>query len=193
MNPVHKKGFTLAEVLVAVSVFSILVVIMSSAFIHALKIQRYNLAHQGLLDQTSFAMEYMSRHIRMAKTRIAGMSNLACNNVDPNRNYHVDGGTIQFIQYRYESGQVNPTLVCTEFSLSGGRLRETVRDMNTGAEIFESYLTSDNLAVTNFEVQVEDELQKQPLVEINLDIEHDADDTIKIEIQTSISQRDLNF
>ena len=61
------RAFTLIEMLIAVVIFSIIIGAATGVFVSAIQLQKYNLAYQQLLDQTSYAMEYMSRAIRMAK------------------------------------------------------------------------------------------------------------------------------
>jgi len=178
----HKKAFTLVEMLVAVFIFSLIVIIVASMLVNAIRVQRYNLAHRELMDQTSFVMEYMSRHIRMAKTATTA----DCLSVGDN---YDDSNGIKFLHYRYITGEDDPELACTEFSESGGRLREEVQwiDIPGG---YTRELTSGDLDVVFFNAQV-DPGREQPLVQINLRIAGRED--TELEIQTKISQRDLNF
>jgi len=61
-----KKGYTLIEVLVAVSIFTILVAGPTGLFITALRGQRKALATMEIIDDSSYALEYISRALRMA-------------------------------------------------------------------------------------------------------------------------------
>jgi len=76
------KGFTLVEMLVVALIFSIVIGAATSVFANTLKLQRYNLNQQQLVNQTSYAMDYMSRALRMARG-----------------NYTVNGSSIQFQTY----------------------------------------------------------------------------------------------
>lgn len=67
INKKNGAGFTLVELLIVVLIFSVIVGAATGVFARSLKIQRYNLAHQQLLNQTSYLMEYMSRSLRMAR------------------------------------------------------------------------------------------------------------------------------
>ena len=62
-----KKGYTLIEILVAVSIFTVIISIPTGFLVGSLRAQLKILASQKLLDQTSYLMEYMSRAIRMAQ------------------------------------------------------------------------------------------------------------------------------
>ena len=54
------------EILVTVTIFILVFGVIAGLFASALKAQRRALAYQELLAQTSYAMEYMSRQLRMA-------------------------------------------------------------------------------------------------------------------------------
>ena len=190
----NKKGFTLVEVLVAVLIFTLVVLIITSIISNSIRVQRYNLAHRELMDQTSYLMEYISRHIRMAKRLTldieAAMSNDCLDNVGDN--YNLAPNRIKFIHYKHEVGGSDSFLVCTEFALIGGALyQNSIRMSDNASVVANQRLTSDSLQVQSFGINV-DPLKPQPLVEINSLI-IDGRENTKIEIQTSISQRDLNL
>ena len=70
-KPITKKsgaGFSMVELLITGFVFSVIFGVATSTFVNAIRVQKYNMAHQQLLDQTSYAIEYMARALRMAKT-----------------------------------------------------------------------------------------------------------------------------
>ena len=170
-----KKGFTLIEVLVAVAIFVSVMVVAGSAFISAIQAQRYNLAYQELLDQTSYVMEHMSRIIRMAKKQLPPPDHPVC--IVEGDNYEIadDNDSIKFIdQYG----------VCTRFFLDTGtkELKKQVGARTTP-------LTSPNLEVNQFYVRL-DPISNQPRVIIDLGIT--GREETNITIQTSASQRDLN-
>lgn len=164
----NKKGFTLIEMMVAVSIFSLVIGASSGLLISSIKNQRRSLATQEILDQTSYLMEYMSRTLRMAKKDMAG----TCTGT-PKLNYAFVGQCIKFRNYKDE---------CQEFCLVGDRLQD--KDGN--------YLTSDSLRVSNFSVILAGQNQPpidyfQPRVTIFLEI--NGKEESRIRIQTSVSQR----
>ena len=68
----NKKGFTLIEILVAITIFSILITIVLGIFSSTLQIrQRYNQIKE-IEDNARYTMELMSREIRMAQSIDAG-------------------------------------------------------------------------------------------------------------------------
>ena len=167
----NKNSFTLIEILVAVAIFVSVVTVASTIFVSALRAQRQSLAYQQLLDQTSYLMEYMSRTIRMAGKDING----TC--IAAKLNYDFVNQCLKFKNYHGD---------CQEFCLEGTRIKEI-------KEGVENYLTSPDLKVNSFSVTLTGETQYdnlQPLVSIFLNIE--GKEQSKIQIKTSISQRDLD-
>lgn len=62
----NRKSFTLVEILVSVSVFSIIISIIFAFFVSSLRTQNIVLKRQEVLSEVSYAIEYISRSIRMA-------------------------------------------------------------------------------------------------------------------------------
>lgn len=177
------NGLTLIEMLVAVTVFATIIGAISGVFISGVRVQRRVLATQEILDQTSYLMEYMGRALRMAKKDLTGNCLTA---VGAGYNYEITADGIKFIDYHG---------VCTEFHLDAEQLKKT-----TDGTTLE--LTSDTLQVNSFKVNLSGEYQGdslssddlQPRATIFLEIENKriAQSPPRIQIQTSISQRDLD-
>jgi len=164
----NNKGFTLIEMVVAVAVFTLLVSAGSGIFLSSIKAQRQSLATQEVLDQTSYLMEYMSRALRMAKKDLAGV----CTGT-AKLNYVFEGQCIKFMNYQDE---------CQQFCLDDIRIKN-----EAGV-----YLTSGNLNVSSFEVNLLGQYQPptdalQPRMTIFLTIQGKEQSILKI--QTTISQR----
>jgi len=187
-------GFTLVEMLVAITIFIIVITIIMGLLVSAVRTQRQNLAYQELLDQTSYVMEYMSRSIRMAMKddiRIWGLEPKSCLVADK-ANYEFDDSDplhpcLKFRNYHNQ---------CQEFCLEdiGDGRRKLVEKIESGASVD---LTSPGLNVFSFDVvdptnswQQPPANNNQPLVSIFLEIEGRED--TRIRIQTSISQRNLD-
>ena len=180
LNKNKKKAFTLIEVLVTALIFSIVIGAATGVFVSAIKLQRYNLTHQQLLSQVSYAMEYMERAIRMA-IKDDGF----CGFVGQNYNY-----TASSIQFQTYDG------VCQTFSLNSGSIKTT----KTGANGYNNIdLTSDDFEVKSFNVVVSGDIPGespnfQPKVTIFIEIEGKGSGKQPgIKIQTTISQRNLDL
>ena len=173
-----KKGYTLIEVLVAVSIFTILVAGPTGLFITALRGQRKALAVMEIFDNSSYALEYISRALRMAKKDDLTVMNCL---LGDKVNYELthSGQGIKFRNYNDE---------CQEFYLEGGQIKEA-----KGVNILS--LTPDDLEITNLIFQVSGAEQTdylQPRVTILLEIRKRTQPESKIRLQTTISQRNLD-
>lgn len=167
------KGYTLVEMFVVALVFSIVIGSATGVFASTLKMQKFNLSHQQLLNQTSYAIEFMSRAIRMAKK-----DSIGC--IDGS-NYQEIASSIKFATYHNE---------CWEFYLDSGKLK-----MRKGVDEYD--LTSDDFTVTSFTVNVTGDGAdaEQPKVTISLNVLGNiaASTKPKINIRTTISQRNLDL
>jgi prepilin-type N-terminal cleavage/methylation domain-containing protein len=67
-KPINKKGFTLVEIMVVVSVFTVLFTISAGLFSIALKNQRYIRHHRQTLDQVTYIADNIAAQLRDAKT-----------------------------------------------------------------------------------------------------------------------------
>jgi prepilin-type N-terminal cleavage/methylation domain-containing protein len=177
------KGVTLIEMLVAVTIFAIIIAVISGLFISAVYNQRRLLANQELLDQASYILEYMGRALRMAKKDLGYgcLDNIGYN-------YQLIANGIKFIAHKYEEG-TEGTDECTEFFLDAGQLKKKI-----GADTWE--LTSSKLQVNSFRINISGESQTdnlQPRVTIFLDISgRELPGRPRIQIQTTVSQRNLD-
>lgn len=177
------KAFSIIELLVVVLIFSIVIGAAVGVFVSAVKIQKYNLSHQQLLNQVSYAMEYMDRAIRMA--RIDGTGGIICG--FSGRNYRVSeaGRKIEFQNYKGE---------CQDFYLDTNRGQLMAFNTN----IFGSALpmTSDDFTVNflRFNVEGDGADTDQPKVTIVMEIEGEImGPDPKMRIQTTVSQRNLDM
>ena len=183
------KGFTLIEMLVTVAIFSLIIGTSVGLFVWGIRAQRYSLSSQKILDQTSYAMEYMSRMLRMArKDDLVGPS---CLGLPAKKNYEVlsGGEELRFVKY--------DTYECWRFYLSpAGQLM-----VDQAGNVLP--LTSPDLNVTFLQFVISGEKQPppptgdyfQPKVTISMEVEGKTmvfQQKPKIRIQTTISQRDLD-
>ncbi len=114
----RKNSFTLIEMLVVGAIFALIMVAVLGVFVSAIKSQRYNLASQQLLDETSYSMEYMSRFIRMAKKELDAGGSTACLSTDGLHYENTYGGSgLKFKNYKKE---------CQEFYLSVGKIYQKI-------------------------------------------------------------------
>ena len=189
----NQKGLTLIEIIVSVGVFSIVVVGITGIFISAVKTQKHTLSAQEVLDQTSYALEYMGRTIRMAKKDSGGTCITAdCNYENPDDPIKT---SIRFLKHDEDSG-LN---LCREFLLEDHQLKEKKSSDHTSVNLPETgtALTSSDVHVSSvtFKLLTPCETDNaQPRVTISLNIRTTAiEQKPEIKIQTSFSQRELNI
>jgi prepilin-type N-terminal cleavage/methylation domain-containing protein len=176
------RGFTLMELLVVIAIFSIAIGAISGIFVSILSSQRRVLAEQEILNQISYAIEYMGRAIRMAKKDDVSFSGQTKNCLFGDKvNYETP--TESELRFRNYQNQ------CQRFFLSGNQIYEQ-KDYDTGGPQFP--LTSPALRVNSLKFRISGQDQTdnlQPRVTIFMEVERRGR---KIQLQTTISQRDLD-
>lgn len=176
---IKNKGFTLIEMLVTIGIFSLIIGTTIGLFASAIRIQRYNLTYQQILDQTSYVMEYMNRAIRMAQKDTEAECITA-------GNYELIGDdSIKFKTYKSSTE-------CWRFyrNCSGGICQLMVEKAGSALP-----LTSPNLNVTSLKFNVAgDASGQQPKVTLFMEITgRGSGSQPKLKIQTTVSQRNLNL
>lgn len=168
-------GLTLIEMMVVGTIFCLIIAAVLGIFSSAIRAQRFSLASQQLIDQTSYVMEYMSRFLRMAKKDMEGSCIASKTNY-----YRLDETHLKFENYKGE---------CQEFYLDNGRLYQII-------DAIRLPLTSEKFNVKNLRFSVSGETQAdtiQPKVTIFLEVEGRGNSPQpKIRIQTTTSQRDID-
>lgn len=180
------KAFTLIELLVAMAIFSIVVGTISGIFISGIQQQRLALTGQAILDQTSFALEYMSRSLRMAKKELVTPGCLSQKGL----NYEITGSGLglKFINHLENDD-------CQEFFLESGQLKYRKKIGQSGEETFD--LTSNKLEVASLKFNLaggtqQDDLQPRLTIFLELKGKGELESSQKIKIQTTISKRNLD-
>ncbi len=122
----NEKGFTLIEILVVVGVFSGLVSLLVGVFLTNQELQRRTMAIQRTMSDTSYAIEHISRAIRMAQNDEDG----DCLNYIPEDN--------KFYTFNYSDSDAKSDIIfidydgrCVRFFLEEGRLKKRITDDGT--------------------------------------------------------------
>lgn len=172
-----KKGFTLIEMLISVFIFALVMSIAGGLFAAGISSQRKTLERNQLLNESSYALEYMSRALRMArKDDLEPPDCLSGTKV----NYEDTGNGIRFKNYNKE---------CQEFYLSNARLYQEKNGVN-------SALTSSQIEVTAFRIEGQatwdQDDTEQPRVTFFLEVKPKGKENPKLKLQTTLSQRNLD-
>jgi len=178
-------GFTLVEILTAISLFSIIIVSLFGFFHSAFLSQGKSLNSIYLLDNASFLSEYMARAIRMAQKDINGNCIAAKANF-----YQPESNHIKFLKYNSATSTLATTTIneCQEFFLQDGALM-------LGKDGDFQALTPADIVVSNLSFYISGGEQSdflQPRVTFVLKMENQKKPIQSINIQTTVSQRQLD-
>jgi len=180
----RNNAYTLIEVLVAVTIFSIFIAGPTGLFITSLRGQRKALATMEIVDTTSYTLEYISRALRMAKKDLNGIC-LATAKLNYEKT-HINQG-LKFLNYQGN---------CQEFFREWDATSTVYRlkEVKAGNE---NYLTPSDLNIISFDIGPNDSWDQeddlQPRVTIFFEIQKQNQPETKIRFQTTISQRNLDI
>lgn len=169
----NKKGFSLIEILVTITIFSIIMTAFLGLFSSAFKNQQKNLSVIQLLNNTSYISEYMSRALRMAKKDLGAVC------IGEKDNFEITAAGIKFLNYQGE---------CQEFFLENQTLKVS-KDGIIHA------LTSASVEVENLNFEILGQTQidfLQPRISFALTLKTIKTPVREIKLQTTVSQRDLD-
>jgi prepilin-type N-terminal cleavage/methylation domain-containing protein len=183
-----RRGYTLIELLVAISIFSLVVAGVTGFFVSALRAQRKALASREIIDSASYVLNYMADALRMAKKNNIEIRGITknCSGIPNNEvNYIITyrGQGIKFRNYKINE--------CQEFFLESASAR-----LKKWREGIENYLTPDDLEIRNLRFFLSGDNPGdtlQPRVTILLEIQKRNQPETIISAQTTISQRDLDL
>jgi Tfp pilus assembly protein PilW len=168
------SGVSLLEMVVAISIFAIMILSATAIFQMVMDSQRSAVAAQNTQESIRYLMEVISKEIRSAE-RDGG----SCPNVPDNRIYAVSTNAYGDILYlKNYLGQ------CVSYSLNAATLMIT-RGANTAAT------TPGNINVNNLKFIADEDPTIQPKVTISMDAEAvgKALSKQKIKVQTTLSSR----
>jgi prepilin-type N-terminal cleavage/methylation domain-containing protein len=201
-NSKNIKGFTLVELIVVMAVFLLIIGTAIGIFISIVQDQRRILNEQELLNQTSYALEHMSKALRMAKKDTEGN----CLGQDYiGYNYLLtrwDGTRGAYNGIKFINQSDNDA--CQEFFLEYidsnhqelGFVLKEIKKYNPAELDNPVLLTSSKLKINSIGFNVIGASENdgvQPRITISLDIQVQGDSNQpRIKIQTTVSQRNLN-
>lgn len=179
------KGFTLIELVVVMAVFLLIIGVAVAILLSVIQQQRRILSQQELLNQVSYAMEHMSKALRMAEIDINGFC------INEGSSYMLTEKGIRF-KNATDNGD------CEEFYLdldrdSGKNILKEKKNFGNGAPLISEKFTINSLkfiiVYNNLPATSTQPGLSQPRVVISLDIQSGE---ASQKIQTTISMRNLN-
>jgi len=189
MKGKNKKGFTMVETLVSIGMFGFISIALINIFVAAIKSQSRILQNQELMEQSSYALEYMGKIVRMAKKDVAGN----CTGT-ANRNYGIGSDSINFLAYDSN----DETYKCRQFLLESNVIKEKKSTDGSSSNLGTAVpITSSKVKVNGLTLAVtgdgSDTIQPKITVMIKMQSNISVADAPNITIQTSISQRQLDI
>jgi len=189
MKGKNKKGFTMVETLVSIGMFGFISIALINIFVSAVKSQSRILQNQELMEQSSYALEYMGKIIRMAKKDAAGN---CTGTVDAN--YGVGADSIAFLAYDTNAEEYR----CRQFLLESNVIEEKKSTDESSANLGTAVaITSSKVKVNGLTLAVtgdgSDTIQPKVTIMIKMQSNVSVADAPSITIQTSVSQRQLDI
>ncbi len=186
---INRRGFTLIEIMVALVMFSLAIIAISGVYVTGVRGQRVIISGERSIDQSSYALEYMSRALRMAKKQTSDLPD--CLSSD-GENFEIGygGSSLKFINSL-------EGFDCQRFYLSSGRLMQE-RGLATASpqsvELTSGSLETIRLVFNVIGAQETDSLQPRVTVSMALRLKSSrpGEDPL-IKVQTTISQRNLDI
>jgi len=170
-----KKGFTLLELIVAVGIFSIIVVSATSIFQQVIEGQRRAIATQNTQESVRYVLETISKEIRNAK--INDDSSPDCGGIDAGKIFKL----VSANELKFKNQYGN----CVIYKLDSGAFKIS-RDNGT----FFLPITPDNVQLSNLNFILKS--GGQNAVTVAIKIENNTTNTrfkSPLELQTTISSR----
>ena len=182
-----QSGFTLVEMIVAVALFSVVMVMGMGALLNVLSANKQNQAIQTAVNNLSLAMEMMSREIRMGYNYHCGdCVGVSC--VDTSDCNYDDA--IAFEAYNGDPNSPSDQVI---FKFENSRLKKSI---DGGSSFLD--LTAEDLVLEGSYFAVRgsdstDSLQPKVLIVINGEASATSKANSPFNLQTTISQRIIDF
>lgn len=158
------KGFTLAELLVAMSMFLVLIGIATGGFVRALRTQRATVELMAINDNAVLAIEQIAREMRTGRDFS-----------------EISGNELQF---------VNANGLTVLYRLNDEGVEKGIKDADTSTVSYEK-ITADNVKVVDLNFTVFNEPGYPPRVTVGLSVsgKNSYIKDVITNIQTTISSR----
>ncbi len=175
-----RKGFTLVELMVAIILFLLTIGATTSLAVSLINQEKRSLATQGLIDNSSYFLEYGGRFLRMAQEDDGDC-------IAAGTNYDASGvSSIRFLDYENH---------CREFLLDSQEIKEKVSTDDTAANLGTAVgITAPNAEINSLSFTVSgDSIDHQPRVTVNFSLQDKNLTEVSMTVETTISQRNLNL
>ena len=165
----NKKGVTLLELIVAVAIFSVVVLSAMEIFQMVIEGQRSAIAAQNIQESMRYVFEVISKEMRMAQKSGAGVC------ISANKVFETDlnNNELRFI---------NEKDVCVRYYLENNRLK-----IDRGSD--SDFITPDEIKISDIYFKVVDYAQSRVNIMMDIEAVGKAMHKQPIKMQTTISSR----
>ncbi|MFH1048677.1 MAG: prepilin-type N-terminal cleavage/methylation domain-containing protein [Patescibacteria group bacterium] len=179
----NENGIGLVELVVAVSIFSLVMIAATGIFISAIKAQKAIIAKQNVANNMRYAMEFMAKEIRMAQIPVN--PDLTFNDGDENN----DGTFLtvkdgNFSRISFENGSGNTVLY--KFDSANKKI------LRKEGAVAEQPISSDEISITGLVFKINDwdiTGGPAPFITIFMKAKSKSGVGAEIDVQTSVSPR----
>lgn len=183
MYELNKKGMTLLETLVALGIFSVVVVFTTGLFINGIKAQVRASEMNLVNNEASFLLERMGREIRMANKidnmTITNSSGGGSPNPGPRINFTNHESKAAVYCRANSSGNCQNPGNTISVSYDGGANFIPISSRDVSVARLRFFYNGDLVAAP----------AQQPIITIFLELESSRDSSVKIKLQTSVVPR----
>ncbi|MEK7557885.1 MAG: hypothetical protein AAB530_01605 [Patescibacteria group bacterium] len=191
---IKQKGTTFLEIIVAVGIFSIAILLATSIFQSVSDGQRSAMVAQNIQEDVRYAMEIMSREIRMAqvfdKTKCFKEDQLTKNRIYNTEN-NAQNQNQNGLYFKNEEGD------CVKYFIENNNLVKIKEGSTDLIPLISNKIISTKIIISNLRFYIIDSPANpnganiQPRVTIALDVEYSGKKMHKqqIKIQTTVSSR----
>jgi len=184
-NKRRAHGFTLVESMVTVAIFSMLIVSATNIFLSIIRSQRNTLASKNAQEAVSYALEVMTKELRMAK-----VDDGQCGSDLYRKIYAVSTSSDQ-IRFR------NDQNICVTYLLKQDDTSvpgQSIGRLQIKRDDKEAYMTPANIEISqlSFNARHLDDIDtEQPLITIRFVLSYQNSETgwQSLNVQTSVSSR----
>jgi prepilin-type N-terminal cleavage/methylation domain-containing protein len=176
------RGFTLIEMIVSVGLFSVVIVMVSTAYLNLIALDRVTRATSDAMNNLNFAVDSMSRSIRTGTA-------YHCNGNNGNSDcWPGASNTLNFINDQNQR---------VWYLLSNNQIYECVGtgncDTNNGRPITDPKVVINNLDFYVQGVSTNDGVQPEVLLVVNASVSAGGGHNVTFTIQTTASERGLQL
>lgn len=181
----NEAGFSLVEIITALSIFIVVITVSSSIFQHVIIGQRKAIAGQNGQESIRYIFEIVSKELRMAKRFTSECATQLGAAGATDRVYNLNGGA-DTIYFKNKDDE------CVRYYVDGNNDFKVQRVNENGTNNVEGIMTPEKVTVSdiNFEVVDSPDYSLMPKITVRIEFELDSGSAVEtVDMQTTVSAR----